>query len=389
MRILHTSDWHVGKTLRGVSRHDEHAAVLGEIVEIARTESVDLVLVTGDLFETAAPTAEAKELVFRSLLALRSTGAEIVVIGGNHDHARDLDAVAPVFAEIGITVRGTVARPGAGGTVDIVTRGGERARVALLPFVSQRYAVRVEQLVGLDAAAAAGAYAERVGRIVEALCAGFDPAAVNILAAHCTVVGGALGGGEREAQSIFDYWLPAQVFPTSASYVALGHLHRQQQIAAGAPAWYAGSPIHVDFGEEADAKGVLLVEVEAGVPARVNPVALSSPRPLRTVRGTIAELATLAAEVGDAALRVIVHEPARAGLADDVRALLPNAVDVRVDAPAPDAGHDPDQRPPRQGRSPLELFADFLADAGHDDPAVERLFAELLDEELAAAGGEP
>ncbi len=106
MKILHTSDWHVGKLLRGMSRLDEHRAVLGEIVEIARAERVDVVLVSGDLFESAAPSPDAQRVVWEALLALRATGAEVIAIGGNHDNQFAFDAWAPVFRAAGITVLG-------------------------------------------------------------------------------------------------------------------------------------------------------------------------------------------------------------------------------------------------------------------------------------------
>ncbi|MFS8500163.1 MAG: DNA repair exonuclease, partial [Micromonosporaceae bacterium] len=92
MKILHTSDWHVGKVLKGQSRAEEHAAVLAELVEIARAEQPDLVLVAGDLFDSAAPTPAATALVTRALTALRGTGAEVVAIAGNHDNGPALDA---------------------------------------------------------------------------------------------------------------------------------------------------------------------------------------------------------------------------------------------------------------------------------------------------------
>src|SRR6516164_6586328 len=111
MRVLHTSDWHVGKLLRGASRIAEHRAVLGEIAEIADRERADLVLVVGDIFESAAPPPEAVAVVWDALLALRETGARVVVVGGNHDQQPSLDAVAPVFARLSITVLGLPACP--------------------------------------------------------------------------------------------------------------------------------------------------------------------------------------------------------------------------------------------------------------------------------------
>src|SRR3954447_26824482 len=164
MRILHTSDWHVGKTIRGESRLDEHSAVLAEIVGIAEGENVDLVLVAGDLYESAAPSAEAETVVTLALLALRAV-APVVVIAGNHDNAARFEAVRPLAAAAGIEVRGRVARPDDGGVVTIDTARGERARVALLPFCSPRYSVRAAELMTLDAAAAAGEYADLVAGV--------------------------------------------------------------------------------------------------------------------------------------------------------------------------------------------------------------------------------
>jgi exonuclease SbcD len=114
----------------------------------------------------------------------------------------------------------------------------------------------------------------------------------------------------------------------------------------------------------------------------VRPVTLTSARRLRTVTGTVAELAELAPEVGDALLRVRVSEPARAGLGDEVRQLLPNAVDIQVVAEAVDNN---ERRPSRQGRSATDLFHAYLGERNIEDPAVEALFAELLD--AATSGG--
>jgi exonuclease SbcD len=249
-----------------------------------------------------------------------------------------------------------------------------------LPFVSQRYAIRSEQMLDLDAAQSSGLYAERMRMLIETLCRRFEPGAVNVLAAHCFVRGGALGGGERDAQTIFDYGIAPAHLPANANYVALGHLHRTQRMAAAAPAYYAGSPIQVDFGEERDTKAVLLVEVEPGAPARVEPRPLQHGWSLRTVEGSLAELEGRARDCGDAWLRVVVHEQARAGLADEVRTLLPRAVDIRVAA----TRTQPDSSAPRahHGRSARELLGTYLAEQGVDDPRVERLFARLYEEEL-------
>jgi DNA repair protein SbcD/Mre11 len=381
MKILHTADWHVGKVLKGVPRLDEQRLVLDEMVSVARREAVDLVVVAGDVFETAAPTAEAQELAWSTLLSLRGTGADVIVVAGNHDPADQFDALRPVFAGLGITMAGRARRPDDGGVVELIARSsGERAHVALLPFVSQRGVVKAAQLMELDSAQAVGEYAARLTAVLAALTRGFSGDTVNLVVAHTTVWGGKLGGGERDAQTIFDYSVPGTAFPPTASYVALGHLHRTQELAGACPIWYSGSPIAVDFGETSDVKHVIMVDAAPGRPAKVRPVPLTATRALRTLTGTVAELADMADSMGDALLRVVVTEPARAGLADEVRAVLPNAIDVRV-ARRDVSGGSVD-RAAREGRSPHELFAAFLAERSVVDPRVESLFAELLDAEL-------
>jgi exonuclease SbcD len=381
LKILHTSDWHVGKLLRGISRLDEHRAVLAEIAELAAGEQVDCVLVAGDLFESAAPLPDAQRVVWDALLALRATGARVVVIGGNHDNQHAFDAWSPLFAAAGITLLGHAARADRGGVVEWETAAGEPVVCALVPFVSQRFAVKTEQLLALDAAQAVGRYAERMRMLIDTLSASFRPDAVNLLAAHCFVPGGRLGGGERDAQIANEYGVEAVHFPSRANYVALGHLHRAQRVDAPAPAWYAGSPIQVDFGEELDVKHALVVETAPGVPARVEKRVLHSGWTLRTLTGTVEELHAAACDTGDAWLRVVVREPARAGLADEVRALLPRAVDVRIDRVlAADAAPD---LSPRRGRRAGDLFAEYLAAEGVEDTRILRLFERLHDDVLA------
>ncbi len=278
------------------------------------------------------------------------------MISGNHDNSAMLEALSPLAAAAGVHVLGRHKAPGGGGVRTIETKSGERAILACLPFVSQRYVVRAAELMDQDAAQNAGTYAERYRAVMTALCTEFTAETVNLVMAHGFVRGGVLGGGERDAQSIQDYWVDASVFPPTAHYVALGHLHRTQRLPGGAPIWYCGSPIQIDFGEGGDAKHVLLVDVEAGSPATVIQRQLSTPRYLRTIEGTLAELRALADEVGDDLLRVVITEPARAGLANDVSDALPNAIDIGLQR-SNEPGRGISQR---SGRSAHELFSAFL-----------------------------
>src|ERR687898_359412 len=104
MRLLHTSDWHVGKAIRGRSRAQEHQAVLAEVAGIAERDAVDLVIVAGDVFDTSTPTAESERIVYRALLDLAAGGRPVIVVAGNHDSAPRLQAVAPLSEASGIRV---------------------------------------------------------------------------------------------------------------------------------------------------------------------------------------------------------------------------------------------------------------------------------------------
>jgi exonuclease SbcD len=388
MKILHTSDWHVGKVLKGRDRHDEHVAVLRSLVQAARDEDVDLVLIAGDVFETAAPSARAQGLVMRTLLALREDGRQVVVIAGNHDNASLLDAVyRPVLGELGLQVLGTPKRPEAGGLLSLHTRGGETAKVAALPFLSHRYAVRAAEVLLHEFAEHALDYAQRVSEIVQLLTQGFSRDTVNLCMAHATLLGGRRGGGEREVQTSLDYELPASMFPATAHYVALGHLHRQQEIPGPCPVFYSGSPLAIDFGEEANEPAALLVTAECGTRADARPVPIPGGRRLRTLRGTLDQVIDEGEQAGDAYLRVVLAETARAGLGDLVRDKLPNVLEVMLDdAHRPRPGASDGARPSRIGRSPLELFGDYLSEENIDDPRITAMFAELLDDVTGASG---
>jgi exonuclease SbcD len=372
----------VGKTVRGRSRADEHAAVLDEIAGIADQEDVDVVVVVGDLFDTAAPAPEAEQLVYRALLRLAAGGRRpVVVVAGNHDNPRRLEAVAPLLGLAGVRVQTTLAPAAAGGILELEARG-VLVKFALVPFPSQRYIVRADDLMGLAPAEHSQKYDERVRRVIDALTAGFGDDAVNIVVAHVFAAGGVLGGGERGAHTVFDYSVGTAAFPASAHYVALGHLHRQQSLPAACPVWYCGSPLTMDFGEERDDKAVLVIDAEPAVPAAVRSVPLTSGRSFRTVRGTLAELAALAAAFDDefAYVRVVVHEPVRVGLADEVRELFPDAVEVVVQPPEREGSSLEPGRPSRGGQSPHELFVAYLQDRSVDDERLVTMFDELLDE---------
>jgi len=384
MKFLHTADWHTGKTLKGRDRLDEQRAVLGEIVRIAEEQQVDAVLIAGDVYDSTAPSAQAQQLVVRTLLSLEKTGAEVIAIAGNHDNAPTFEAYRPLMGAAGITLVGAARRPDKGGVIRFRTRAGEDVQLAVLPFLTPRYAVKAAEIMTNTPAENVRAYDDQIRRLVDALTGEFSGDTVNVAMTHLTCVGGLFGGGERAAQSIFEYSVAASIFPVSAHYVALGHLHRRQTLPAHCPVHYSGSPIAVDFGEQDNASVVCLVEATPSTPARVTDIPVTAGRRLRTVRGTVAELEALADSFGEDYLRAWVREPARAGLREAVAGFLPNALEVRI---------DPEFAAPVQAgradaadvtKTPGQLFADYCAAESVADTRVATLFAELHDEVTSA-----
>ena len=382
MKLLHTSDWHVGKTIRGASRSDEHIAVLAEIAQIAARDEVDLVIVAGDLFDSAAPSAEAERIVYRALLDLADTGARVAVIAGNHDNPRRLRAVAPLLRLGQVHVVAEPTRPDDGGVIELRTRDGADVRLAMLPFVSKRGIVRAKHLLAKQAFENVQDYRERLRLLIQRLCEPFHLDTVNVLTTHAFVLGGEAGGGERLAHLVEEYAITAQSFPMSIGYGALGHLHRPQSVRH--PLHYCGSPLQIDFGEAEQVKQVNVVTLEPGIPADVRAVRLTAGRPLRTLTGTLEELTSVSVD-DDAWLKVVVQGPGRAGLAQTVRELLgPGVVDVRVESPGSAVRK---RRLDHRSRSPQEVFGEYLEHENIEDRRVRDLFGELLDEQSDAPAG--
>ena len=231
MRFLHTADWHIGKPLRGRSRMDEYAKALDQVAAIAKDKEVDAVLMAGDVFDSPAPPPEAEKLVYNFLAKLVSDRIQCVLIAGNHDHPRKLDALATLLESLGIHVRHEVRPPDQGGVVTLRSKDGkEEARVAVLPFVAERKVV--DACLVMDAEHKwYEEYGRRIEQILAALVKGLPLTTVNIVLAHLLVDGARVGTGERELHLGQIYGVNPQQLPSSVQYIGLGHLHRP----AGSP----------------------------------------------------------------------------------------------------------------------------------------------------------
>jgi len=333
MKIVHTSDWHVGRRWKGIQRLDELEAVLDHLAAFIEEQSIDLVLHSGDVFESRNPPAEAEQLVNRFLVRVGRAGAQMLVIAGNHDDPLRLDARSLLTELVDVQILGRPRAAARGGTRTIDTRGGEKAVVAALPFASPGAWVSALDFAG-DEAGARRQYARMFELAVEDLCAPFRRDAVNLLLAHTHLEGAIFGESERRVHIGEDWAASPEALPATASYIALGHIHKPQQIAGPVPAYYAGSLLQMDFGEAGEEKSFVVVTASPGKPATVETVPYEGGLPLVDLRAPLAELEQIADRYRTGWLRVTVPLTERdPDLNRKVRELLPNALVVRAELP--------------------------------------------------------
>jgi exonuclease SbcD len=379
MKILHTSDWHLGKRLGRYERTEEFRAVLAEVEDIADRRAVDLVLVSGDVWDRPIPPMEALRMGLDSMLRLAQR-RPVVALAGNHDSPELFEALAPLLRPRNVFLVGTVKRPSDGALIGPESLGVP-AVVAAFPFLREGKVVDFM----LEAGTWYRAYADRVAALTaaynEALVARAGADAVPILMAHFLVSGVKLDRssprGERELHMGDAYAATSQAIPAGPQYVAMGHIHAPQRVpGAPVPAEYAGSLLPLDFGEAAETKRVVVVDVAPGRLATIESVPLVSGRPLKRVTGTWDDIEARGAELADAFLDLTVKTTGTdTTLAERARAIFPYLVKVRALRPADDTAR---AQVPKGHRSLDELYADYYR-RERDEDAPGDLLALLRD----------
>jgi len=356
VRLLHTSDWHVGRSFHGAPLLEHQVTVLQAIVDVVRSEAVDLVVVAGDLYDRQLPPADAVDVMSWAVCELRGAGAHVVAIAGNHDSAARVGFAEQVLTAAGVTIRGDAGRCG---EPVIVAAGADEAPVAVypIPYLDPELArhplgvpgARTHQAV-LDVALdrARTELSARAGTRSVAVVHAFVAGGESCESERALAVGSSAEVGLRSMRG-FDY-------------VALGHLHRRQSLGDGRVR-YAGSPLAYSFSERAHTKGVWLVDLEVGGTVHATEVDLPVPRPLAAITGTLDELLRASHHTG--AEDAWVH----ATITDTQ---LPPEAMVRLRARFPHAAllvHQPPAGPDRpelsyterlRDRSDLELMLDFV-----------------------------
>jgi DNA repair protein SbcD/Mre11 len=357
MRVLHTSDWHLGVTVRKQSRAEDHDAVIAEIVAIARAAAPDLILHTGDLFDGHPPPMAEFGRAIRALRALAEV-APVVVLAGNHDSAVVFDVLALALGDTHATdvaggafdpyepttnrirVMSRPATPDRGGVLTFASKSGGQLRLAALPFVhANRVLVDFSSLIEPNAT-----YNDQLRKIIALLAercfTHFDPANDAAVFASHLHVRSARTSSEKVIHISDSYAADPAHISERFAYLAFGHIHVPQAITPG-HGQYAGSVLEVDFGESGEAKRVVIADLVPGRPSAITSVPLQAGRRLHRLRAPLSSLAEHASQIANGIVEVTVTaEPEGDGwlpesdahdtLSAAVIAALPDATVVSV-----------------------------------------------------------
>ena len=384
MRLLHTSDWHIGRSLHGADLLREQEEVLCGLADVVVAESVDAVVVAGDVYDRAVPSADATGVLDRVVGRLLRAGAAVVLTPGNHDSARRLGTFSGLLAAAGLHVRATTA-----GLDEPVLLRDEHGEVAVygLPYLEPEIARHELGLGGRGAGTARSHEAvltEAMERVRRDLF--LRPRARSVVLAHAFVGGGVPSDSERDICVGGVDLVPAPVFD-GVDYVALGHLHRPQTLTERLR--YSGSPLAYSFGEAGQGKQVWLVDLDATGLAGVRALALPTPRPLTVLTGTLDEL------LADPAHRAVEEHFVSARLTDDVRpadpmrqlqARFPHCVHLEWTG-GTRGGDGRSYQERLRGRSDLEVAGEFVTHV-RNGAGMSEAERELLVRALGAAARE-
>ncbi|AOW91917.1 exonuclease SbcCD subunit D [Rhodococcus sp. WMMA185] len=388
MRILHTSDWHIGRTFHGVDLLADQACALDAIAAVVAERSVDVVVVPGDVYDRSIPSADAVTVCNRGLEAIRDAGAVIVATSGNHDSAARLGAGAAFSRAGGLHLMTTVA--GIGSPVILEDEYGPVAFYGI-PYLEPE--ITRDRLGVPSARSHAEILDAAMGRVRADLDVRRQTLARtrSVLLAHAFVVGAEPTGSERSISVGGVETVPASAFE-GVDYVALGHLHSPQTLAENIR--YSGSPLPYSFGERTHDKAVFIVEMDADGLRAVERVALPVVRGLRQLTGTVRELLENDEyqDAEDCYVSAVLTDPERP--IDAMRALqtrFPFA--VHLEWQRPEGSETLRYRDKIRGRSDLQITRSFLADVRSDpSPGEVRLveaalgFADRAGERTAEVG---
>jgi exonuclease SbcD len=388
MRIIHTSDWHIGHKIYERSRIDEHTNFLNWLLKLIIEKKADVLLVSGDIFDSSIPSAEATDLYYRFLHDLHTqTDANAVIIAGNHDSAVRLAAPKEFLKMAGIHVTGNFHESTE--CVVSLTRNGETASFAAVPYLNEGDILSHVSLEG--EVERHQRYREAVKKIYRECMSAMPDEGIRILMGHFFIQGIEGSGSERIITVGDTQPIRTGDLPEGADYIALGHLHRPQQIKGnGCQIVYPGSPIPINFKEAEYDKNVFMIDTGGTGTCSVDAIPVPVFRELVRVEGTLDEVLT-AASFGNwkdkyVEVRVRLEKP-EVGTGDRIRhafdsrggrvLVVESVLSGREDGESISASDI-------KSRSPAEMFKDFYNKKYGDTPGdgldeLLKTFNELIE----------
>lgn len=285
MRILHTSDWHLGRSFGDHRLLDQQALFVDWLVDIVRHEEIDLVAIAGDLYDRSVPPADAVELFHSALRRLLAAGADVAAITGNHDSAERLGSIDGLLTS-GLLLRGGYKRAA---DVEIRAYADGPLAIVAVPYLDPVFAPLesgAESAESLDAGRPSHETVLR--RTLQTARDRMAPGVRSLAIAHAFVTGAEPSESERTL-AVGDAGMVSSSVFNGFDYTALGHLHRAQIVGGDERVRYSGAPLAYSFGETSQ-KEVVLIELDADGDARSKPIPIDVGRSVATVRGTLDEL---------------------------------------------------------------------------------------------------
>lgn len=290
MKILHTADWHIGKKLHKHDLAQDFDLFIKWLCGIIREQEVDLLLVSGDVFDLANPSSEARKQYYRALMELRQVNCRIILTGGNHDSPAMLDAPQDLMRELEMHVIGGLPQELEDLILPVAGKDGEtEVVIAALPYLRD---------ADLRSANDGNTYEDRLLAIQDGIRSTFENAALicsenypgipAVAMGHLFAAGMETSESERDIQIGNQAAFQATRFGDYFKYIALGHIHKPQKVSASVPTYYSGSPLPLSFSERKDEKRVLLLDTENGWLPESIPI--PGFRRLLKISGTIEEL---------------------------------------------------------------------------------------------------
>ncbi|MEY1271122.1 exonuclease subunit SbcD [Proteus mirabilis] len=297
MRIIHTSDWHLGQYFFTKTRAQEHQQFLDWLLEQIREQQVDAVIVAGDIFDTGSPPSYARELYNRFVVAIRDTQCQLIILGGNHDSVATLNESKSLLACLNTTVIANVHTENPQAPIILYQKNhAPGALLCAIPYLRPRDMVNSKS--GQSGADKQGALKEAIAdyyqRQYQAALDLRKQLNVNIpiiATGHLTTIGASVSDSVREIYIGTLEAFNATLFPPF-DYIALGHIHRPQRVNKSGHIRYSGSPIPLSFDESAQQKSVCLIDFEQDKLAEMTLLPIPEFQPLRTLSGSLQEIAT-------------------------------------------------------------------------------------------------